>query len=208
MAGSCQQNHRRSSNGGVSLPVTFADAKKGIDRGDQDDQEGKANQLESTVNMVNGILGAGLLGMPFAFKSCGVVLGLVLLSLCLFTSRLSLHMLAQLGHATGLRSYEDLAQLAFGRTGTYAVNVCVILLNIGNIIAYMNIFVDTVLWFGHGWLFEVSDGAAGCSKTTPFDCSLSLTTLPLSLSTRAGFRTGQKHAADAHGGFGHAPRWD
>ena len=202
MAGSCQQNHRRSSNGGVSLPVTYADAKKGIDRGDQDDQEGKANQLESTVNMVNGLLGAGHLGMPFAFKSCGVVLGLVLLSLCR-SRRVSLHMLAQLGHATGLRSYEICP--AGVRPDVPTPNVCVILLNIRNIIAYMNIFVDTVLWFGHGWL--MSDGA-GCSKTPPFDCSLSLTTLPLSLSTRAGFRTGQKHAADAHGGFGHAPRRD
>ena len=95
--------------------MTFADAKKGIDRGDQDDQEGKANQLESTVNMVNGILGAGLLGMPFAFKSCGVVLGLVLLSLCLFTSRLSLHMLAQLGHAS---SHKTLAPVTVDPTST------------------------------------------------------------------------------------------
>ena len=139
------------------LPVSNGDVSKTRESHghDQEDQDGKANQVESTVNMVNGILGAGLLGMPFAFKSCGVVLGLLLLSLCLYASRLSLYMLAQLGHATGLRSYEELAQLAFGRTGTYAVNVCVVLLNIGNIIAYMNIFVDTVLWSAKGWLYEV-----------------------------------------------------
>ena len=141
------------------LPVSNGDVSKTRESHghDQEDQDGKANQVESTVNMVNGILGAGLLGMPFTFKSCGLVLGLLLLSLCLYTSRISLLMLAQLGHSTGLRSYEELAQLAFGRTGNYAVNVCVVLLNIGNIIAYMNIFVDTVLWSffsSKGWTPE------------------------------------------------------
>ena len=171
-------NHnRRSSN--ATLPVVSSDLRKD---GDQEDQEGKANQLESTVNMVNGILGAGLLGMPFAFKSCGVILGLLLLSLCLYTSRMSLNMLAQLGHATGLRSYEDLAQLAFGRTGTYAVNVCVILLNIGNIIAYMNIFVDTVLWFGKGWLFQDFEEA----KNTLLTLTVFLGMLPVGLSITSG----------------------
>ena len=70
---------RRSSGSIGSLPLVASD--KCLK--DLDDQEGKANQLESTVNLVNGILGAGLLGMPFAFKSCGLVLGLVLLFLCL-----------------------------------------------------------------------------------------------------------------------------
>ena len=51
------------------LPYANAPAPDGMmmRRASIDDEAG-ANHIESTVNMVNGILGAGLLGIPFAFR--------------------------------------------------------------------------------------------------------------------------------------------
>jgi sodium-coupled neutral amino acid transporter 10 len=134
------------------------------------------------MNLVNAIVGGGMLGMPFAFKSCGLVLGISTLLLCLSMSRVSLLCLLQLGHSNGVRSYEDLAHLAFGNAGTYAINVSVVLLNIGVIIAYANIFVDTVLWLGEGWLF--ADFAE--AKNTLLALTVLLGMLPVGLSVTSG----------------------
>ncbi len=43
--------------------------------------------------MVNGILGAGVLGYPFAFRSCGLVAAAGLVLLCLSACQLSMRFL-------------------------------------------------------------------------------------------------------------------
>lgn len=80
--------------------------------------------LAGTLNLLNTIIGAGLLSLPFAFKSCGLLAGaayqLVFGAMTLHAIRLLLSCLHIAGAA---RSYEELAQLALGRHGWLSYNL-------------------------------------------------------------------------------------
>ncbi len=51
------------------------------------------SELEACFTMVNGILGAGVLGYPFAFRSCGLIAAAGLVLLCLSACQLSMRFL-------------------------------------------------------------------------------------------------------------------
>ena len=53
-------------------------------------RDNKASEDESVLNLVNSILGAGMLGFPFCFKECGILLAVALLLLVWVVSLVSL----------------------------------------------------------------------------------------------------------------------
>lgn len=99
---------------------------------------------EAVFHLVNGILGVGVLGYPFAFKECGALLGVLIvcgiLAACLFSVRL----LLVSSQISGKRTYEDIAAHAFGKWGHRVVNFAILVLNLGAIVAYLNIIADVL----------------------------------------------------------------
>lgn len=79
--------------------------------------DGVATPGQSTLNFVNCMMGAGILGFPFCFKTCGLLLATAMLLFCFVMSRASYQLLLASSHATGRRSFEDVAEAAFGRPG-------------------------------------------------------------------------------------------
>ncbi len=79
--------------------------------------------LGATANMINTIIGGGILSIPFAFKSSGMLAGVLYQAAF---GAMTLHgirlLLISLEYAP-VRSYEDLAHAAFGRLGWYAYNI-------------------------------------------------------------------------------------
>ena len=73
------------------------------------------------VNMANSIIGAGIIGLPFALSLTGFGLGIFLLLLMALVSRLSLGWLIDAGIALRSRSYEDVAYQTLGKMGYNAV---------------------------------------------------------------------------------------
>lgn len=61
------------------------------------------------VNLINSVIGAGVLALPFSLKTAGLVLGLILLTFVCLISALSLHLLHLSCRATGTRTFYDLA---------------------------------------------------------------------------------------------------
>ena len=105
---------------------------------------GSATENEACFNMVNFILGAGVLGYPFCYKACGLVLTTVLVLVCLIAAQLSMRLLLMSSQLSGKKTYEELARLCFGRTGQRVMGTCVFMLNLGALVAYVNILADVL----------------------------------------------------------------
>lgn len=99
------------------------------------------------VSLVNGILGVGILGFPYAFKQCGLILAfLVIISIfcvCLFSTRLLLYC----SQMCGKNSYEDIAYFTFGKTGRSIVHISILSVNFGAMVMYLNVIADVLSSF-------------------------------------------------------------
>eukprot|EP00010_Vexillifera_abyssalis_P005812 CAMPEP_0201553158 /NCGR_PEP_ID=MMETSP0173_2-20130828/19476_1 /ASSEMBLY_ACC=CAM_ASM_000268 /TAXON_ID=218659 /ORGANISM="Vexillifera sp., Strain DIVA3 564/2" /LENGTH=575 /DNA_ID=CAMNT_0047963777 /DNA_START=28 /DNA_END=1755 /DNA_ORIENTATION=+ len=101
--------------------------------------------FSSTVNVVNAIIGGGVLALPYAFSQTGLVVGAVLLVLIGVMSFLTSHYLASLTKycmRRDGRSYKSIAARAFGLPGAFTIDVCFILFLFGGCVGYVVIIGD------------------------------------------------------------------
>jgi amino acid permease len=104
------------------------------------DHEGKHSHalqgvLGSVWNLLNDIIGAPIVTVPYFVAICGWSLGLILLfaySAISFTTLVIQHKLARIVHAT---SFEELCGMAFGRLGLGVAYVSVFMYNFGGFVA-------------------------------------------------------------------------
>jgi len=91
----------------------------------------------SVFNLMNAILGSGILGLSYAMSQLGVVLFFVLLTfvacLCLY----AIHLLLVLCEQTKVKAYERLGIKALGSFGKYLAATCILLQNIGAMSSYL-----------------------------------------------------------------------
>ncbi len=106
--------------------------------------DGRMTSRQSVLNFVNCILGAGVLGYPYCFKSCGLVLATAMMLACLAASRFSYQLLLYCSQLSNKRSYEELAEQAIGRVGKQLVETCTAATNMGCVVAYLNILADVL----------------------------------------------------------------
>eukprot|EP00873_Tetraselmis_striata_P002251 jgi/Tetstr1/422515/TSEL_001276.t1 len=106
--------------------------------------DGRASDSQCVFNMVNACLAIGLLGFPYCFKSCGVLLTALLMVMACSISIFSTSTLLLAAQLCGKRSYEELAAQTFGVAGRWAVMTCLFVLNLGCLVAYINILADVL----------------------------------------------------------------
>jgi amino acid permease len=97
-----------------------------------------------TLNLSNSTLGAGVLGLPYVASQAGVVLAVAMLVGCAVLTDWTLHLLLRCHELTGLPTYEAIGERCFGRPGSVAVAVGILLINCGAMIAYLVIVGDLV----------------------------------------------------------------
>lgn len=97
-----------------------------------------------TFNMSNAIVGAGIIGLPYAFKLSGLWFGLCLMVLMAILTNYSLGILIQSGVALRERSYEATAMRSLGPWGERAVLACQLAFDYGAGLSYLIITGDTV----------------------------------------------------------------
>ncbi|KAL3909638.1 MAG: hypothetical protein SGILL_008009, partial [Bacillariaceae sp.] len=101
-------------------------------------------------NLVNSIVGAGIIGIPFALKESGLVAGVILLILVSYFTDKTLRMLVELAFFSprlkgyGVMTFEDLLALPFGRIGSIFVLVSMFITAYGAMVAYLLIIKDTL----------------------------------------------------------------
>jgi sodium-coupled neutral amino acid transporter 11 len=100
--------------------------------------------LLTAMTFANGVVGAGIIGLPGALNQAGFALGLAMCVLVALLSAWTLRLLAEVGEAHGIFSYPELAQRAFGSAGFYIVCGFQALFALGAMCSYLVIFADTL----------------------------------------------------------------
>jgi len=95
-------------------------------------------------NFINSIVGAGIIGLPFAVKEAGFGLGLCLLFFCGLVTDFSVRLLVSTANKVGCKDYEAVCQVAFGKAGYYLVSFFMFIFAFGAMIAYFCIIGDTI----------------------------------------------------------------
>nr|XP_019940294.1 PREDICTED: probable sodium-coupled neutral amino acid transporter 6 [Paralichthys olivaceus] len=90
-----------------------------------------ASIVSSVFNLMNAIMGSGILGLAYAMASTGIVGFCILLVLVSSLAAYSIHLLLKLCDQTGINSYEDLGGKALGKPGKVLVGVAILIQNIG-----------------------------------------------------------------------------
>lgn len=91
----------------------------------------------SVFNLMNAILGSGILGLSYAMSQLGAILFFVLLTFVAFLCLYAIHLLLILCEQTGVKAYEKLGQKALGNGGKYLAATCILLQNIGAMSSYL-----------------------------------------------------------------------
>lgn len=107
---------------------------------------GTATPAQMVVNIFISFVGAGVLGLPYAFSQSGWLLGTFCLAACSLGNVYSMLLLVKCrkrlesrGHME-IKGYGDLARAILGQQGEILVNVCLVVSQAGFAIAYL-IFV-------------------------------------------------------------------
>lgn len=100
---------------------------------------------QATANLATTIIGAGIMALPRAFATLGVVVGAVLLVGVLGLSFFSLASLVRASDATGHWNYKSLVSSRFGAAGRVAHASAVLLNNAGSMVVYLIIMGDVLV---------------------------------------------------------------
>jgi len=95
------------------------------------------------VNLSNAIIGAGIIGLPFALREAGFSFGMLLLTAMAGVSRFSLTTLVNAGIGLRCRSYEATAERALGSAGETAVLASQFAFDFGAMLSYLIIAAET-----------------------------------------------------------------
>jgi amino acid permease len=98
----------------------------------------------ATSNLVNAVIGAGIVGMPYAIKETGLVAGALLIALCAMMTEKSLRILIGTAKHVGVSTYERLFESTYGSFGFYFVSINMIIMAYGGCLTYLMIIKDTL----------------------------------------------------------------
>ncbi|XP_019737295.1 putative sodium-coupled neutral amino acid transporter 6 [Hippocampus comes] len=96
-----------------------------------------ASFASSVFNLMNAIMGSGILGLAYAMASTGIVGFCILLTLVSGLAAYSIHLLLKLCDLTGINSYENLGERALEKPGKVLVGIAILIQNVGAMSSYM-----------------------------------------------------------------------
>ena len=105
--------------------------------------EHKSTLLGCAANLINAIVGSGIVGIPYAMQQAGFVSGIFLIILCAILTDKSLRLLIATAKHAKVPSYETLAEAAFGKWGFIFISLNMFIMAAGAMISYMMIIKDT-----------------------------------------------------------------
>jgi len=99
--------------------------------------------VEAALNLMNNLLGAGILVMPRAFADAGLFTGLLLMLLVATANRFTLHLILQMSKSSAEdQSYPEIGRHVFGQLGFIVVLLCYLLYTGGILVAYLIALAD------------------------------------------------------------------
>ncbi|XP_023842468.1 probable sodium-coupled neutral amino acid transporter 6 [Salvelinus sp. IW2-2015] len=147
-----------------------------------------ASFTSSVFNLMNAIMGSGILGLAYAMANTGIVGFCILLLLVSSLAAYSIHLLLKLCDQTGITSYEDLGGRALQKPGKVLVAVTILIQNIGAMSSYMFILKTELPAAIASFLSpETSGGAWYEDGKTLLILMTVCVVLPLALLPKIGF---------------------
>jgi len=103
-----------------------------------------SSMLGAMCNFINTIVGAGIIGLPYAFEQTGVFTGVILLAIVAAFVEYGVRGLITTGDRTSKNSYEALCEKSLGKVGYVIVTVFMFIFAFGAMIAYIGVIGDNV----------------------------------------------------------------
>lgn len=104
----------------------------------------KSNIYMAFMNMANSILGAGIIGQPFAINNCGLVGGVAAIVLLTLLVDWTIRLIVVNLKLTGKTTYQDSVEFAMGRRGKLLILAANGLFAFGGCIGFCIIIGDTI----------------------------------------------------------------
>ncbi|RYH09131.1 hypothetical protein EON65_40430 [archaeon] len=107
-------------------------------------QNGQSSVWGATFNFVNSIVGAGIIGIPYAIQQCGFILGMCMLLIVAILIYKSVVLLIEAGIKYNKYNLEELSEHLLGSPGYYLATFSMFLFAFGGMVAYLVIVGDTL----------------------------------------------------------------
>ncbi|XP_077394692.1 putative sodium-coupled neutral amino acid transporter 6 [Festucalex cinctus] len=147
-----------------------------------------ASFASSVFNLMNAIMGSGILGLAYAMASTGIVGFCILLILVSSLAVYSIHLLLKLCDLTGINSYEDLGGRALKKPGKVLVGITILIQNIGAMSSYLVILKSELPAAITSFLSPDQSGEAWYEDGTLLLLLVTLcVVLPLAILPKIGF---------------------
>lgn len=110
-----------------------------------DDLDRPRSGLSSAfMNMANSIIGAGIIGQPYAFRQAGLISGIVLLVGLTVVVDWTIRLIVVNSKLSGSSSFQGTVEKCFGKTGLVAISLAQWVFAFGGMVAFGVIVGDTI----------------------------------------------------------------
>lgn len=119
-------------------------------------QRPKSGLRSAFMNMANSIIGAGIIGQPYAFRQAGLLTGIILLVVLTITVDWTIRLIVINSKLSGSNSFQGTVEHCFGKTGLIAISIAQWAFAFGGMVAFGIIVGDTIphvmaaIWPGLG----------------------------------------------------------
>lgn len=104
----------------------------------------KSNLRNAFMNMANSIIGAGIIGQPYAFRQAGLLTGIILLIALTITVDWTIRLIVINSKLSGRDSFQGTVEFCFGKSGLIAISVAQWAFAFGGMIAFCIIVGDSI----------------------------------------------------------------
>jgi len=108
------------------------------------DTEKKSTVSGAAFNLINAVIGAGIVGIPFALRECGLVYGVVMVIICALICVKSLRLLVDTAKHVDVPTYETLMEATFGKPGFIFISINMFIMSYGAMVGYLIVIKSTL----------------------------------------------------------------
>ncbi len=108
------------------------------------DARPKSGMRSAFMNMANSIIGAGIIGQPYAFRQAGLTTGVILLVALTVIVDWTIRLIVINSKLSGADSFQATMQHCFGQSGLVAISVAQWAFAFGGMVAFCVIVGDTI----------------------------------------------------------------
>ena len=107
-------------------------------------QRPKSGLRSAFMNMANSIIGAGIIGQPYAFRQAGLLTGIILLIFLTITVDWTIRLIVINSKLSGSNSFQGTVEHCFGKPGLIAISIAQWAFAFGGMVAFGIIVGDSI----------------------------------------------------------------